>query len=83
VPATELVGGCIQVGRSPILCSTLTRFALLHHAVLCCAMCVQSLTKPVTDLMTRSTPAEVAAFATDPHFPTNNTAYKHMISQWG
>jgi len=43
----------------------------------------QSLNKPVTDLMTRSTPTEVAAFANDPHYETNNTAYKHMIRQWG
>lgn len=58
----------------------------LTALVLCCAAlwCTvpQSLNKPVTDLMTRSTPTEVAAFANDPHYSTNNTAYKHMISQW-
>jgi hypothetical protein len=40
-------------------------------------------TQSVTDLMTRSTPVEVAAFASDPHYEANNAAYKEMISQWG
>jgi hypothetical protein len=39
----------------------------------------QSRTRPVTDLMTRSTAQEVAAFAAD---PGNDAIYKAMINEW-
>jgi hypothetical protein len=74
-------GGCAKCFPLPSCCVVLS-CPVLCCAVLCCAV-LQSLNKPVTDLMTRSTPTEVAAFANDPHYTTNNTAYKHMISQWG
>eukprot|EP00878_Enallax_costatus_P029875 GHUV01032441.1.p1 GENE.GHUV01032441.1~~GHUV01032441.1.p1 ORF type:complete len:169 (+),score=34.17 GHUV01032441.1:318-824(+) len=39
----------------------------------------QSQTRPVTDLMARSTEAEKAAFAADPQ---NDSIYKAMINEW-
>jgi hypothetical protein len=40
---------------------------------------LQSRSRPVTDLMTRSNAQEVAAFAAD---PGNDAIYKAMINEW-